>query len=846
LTSGAHDRSDKCSEARVHVLAFLVASLLADNSVYTFRFAGLYFTSVVACAAVEKASQLLILLVTVNLRHHLTGYREIAFQEITMIHVKRGSPPAALKSAVVQSRFKAAAKFFSIEPDKRRQQRFEFYAAIQIEGVREALAKSFNDKCAYCESPIESVTGYEVDCFRPRSRAVNLDGTFSPDHYWWLIYEWTNLLFSCPTCNKLKGSRFPIEGTRVAPRVTDEDKLRAEKPLLLDPCVDHPEEELIFDASGKVASNTQRGRKTIDVLGLNRWVLIAARAREFKRLSAEWRTALALQKKSSDAEARANLSRLTKPNLPFLAMRRQFVNQWSNEAVLRKPQMEVVFKPSLTLRTALTQETAKTAPRKKAQGAGKKLASSRASSGVASSPQQLEKFLKKTVEDYEAYEVKSETFSVTSEQHKESYFSKTRLIERIEINNFKIIEKLTIQIPAETSDKGSWLLLLGENGTGKSSILQAAALALMGKRQRSALKLNASDFVRHGKESGFVKVFLTGSSEPIELRFKKGSRLFTSIPEDPKALLLAYGATRLLPRAGIKSPDGAAKSVKGVEAAKTYNLFNPFIPLNDATRWLWQLNTQEFDRIARSLKDLMLLNPKDRLIRNPRNKKKIEIEAFGTLVTLEDLSDGYQSVVALTTDIMNVMRLRWDAMEIAEGIVMIDEIDAHLHPTWKMKIVQRLRAVFPRLQFLVTSHDPLTLRGLHAGEVIVMKSDNKGRPVAVTDLPSPEGMRVDQILTSEYFGLNSTIDPAIEDKFEQYYQLLALRKRSQAQEDLLAKLKTEMSELELLGTTQREQLMLEATDEFLAKARKSPRTIDPQTLKDKTRKKIESMWKKLA
>ncbi|HZH31879.1 MAG TPA: AAA family ATPase [Pyrinomonadaceae bacterium] len=765
-----------------------------------------------------------------------------------MIHVKRGLAPAALKSASVRARLKEAARFFNTKPDERRQQRFEFYPAILIKGVRESLAATFAQKCAYCESLVVKPTGYDIDSFRPRSRAVNLDGSLSSDHYWWLIYEWSNLLFSCAACNKLKGSRFPIEGTRVAAGITDEATLLDEQPLLLDPCRDYPEEELIFDEKGKVASNTKRGRVTIDVLGLNRSELVKARAEVFKLLRPAWQTLRTYQtKKPAGKELHAYLERLTNPALPFLAMRRQFVNQWSNQAVSSQPTLERTFKNFLSYRTALTRETEKVAPKGRAKaGATKKtgVARRQPKTAATASSRQIKIFMRKTAEDYQAYETVSETFSVTSEKHKESYFTKTRLIERIEIRNFKIIENLTIQIPSESADKGSWLLLLGENGTGKSSILQAIALTLMGKRHRTALKLKASDFVRYGKQSGYIKVYLTGSADPIELHFRKGSRLFSAKPEDPKVLLLAYGATRLLPRGGTTTQTGQALATRQIEAAKAYNLFNPFIPLNDATKWLWQLEDKEFDRIARSLKDLMLLKPKDRLLRNPRNKQKIEVAAFGTMITLEDLSDGYQSVVALTTDIMNVMRLRWPAMEIAEGIVLIDEIDAHLHPSWKMKIVQRLRTVFPRLQFLVTSHDPLTLRGLHAGEVVVMKSDNKSRPVIITDLPSPEGMRVDQLLTSEYFGLNSTIDPAIEEKFEQYYHLLALRKRTKAQEEKLRALKDEMSQLELLGTTRRERMMLEATDEFLAKSSKS-QPADGGTVRQETRRKLERMWKKM-
>lgn len=765
-----------------------------------------------------------------------------------MIHVDRGPEPPALKSKSAKNELKRAAAFFKTPLEKRRQQRYSFtHARIMGMDVFEALGSMFQLKCGYCETPVQGSMTYTIDLFRPYSRAVGLDGTLSPDHYWWLMIEWSNLIFSCQTCAKLKGSRFPVDDERAPVGTTSEEKLMAEHPLLLNPCSDFPEEELLFDESGKVTSNTNRGRVTIDVLGLNRSTLVEARAAELARLRLEWKP---VHTRGNARTTHLSFPSIIKSSHPFLAMRRQFINQWSHEALRRWPRLERLLKPALSFRTALTRQ-APEAPGAKfesvpARTTKKKAARKPARKAAAASSRQIKSFLKKSGTDYANHEAQTESFSVSSEKNKESYFTKTRLIERIEIKNFKIIEKLVISIPTETSaEKGSWLLLLGENGTGKSSILQAVALALAGKHHRSKLKLKASAFVRYGCESGYVKVYLTGSPEPVELHFKKGSRLFTGKPEDPKALLLGYGATRLLPRSRsattTKKPDPAHK----VEATRAFNLFDPFVALNDATPWLWALGEEEFDRIARSLKDLLLLKPKDRLVRNPRNKKRIEVRAFGTLVMLEDLSDGYQSIVALTTDIMSVMRLRWSAMEIAEGIVLIDEIDSHLHPIWKMKIIQRLRAVFPRLQFLVTSHDPLTLRGLHAGEVIVMKSDQRNRPVVITDLPSPEGMRVDQLLTSEYFGLNSTIDPTTEEKFAEYYHLLALRKLTKAQEARLATLKEEMGKLEVLGTTRREQLMLEATDEFLAKAAAAPRPAKGTTLKDETRKKIMNMWKKL-
>ena len=257
------------------------------------------------------------------------------------------------------------------------------------------------------------------------------------------------------------------------------------------------------------------------------------------------------------------------------------------------------------------------------------------------------------------------------------------------------------------------------------------------------------------------------------------------------------------------------------------------------------LSEASFQYIARALKDLLSLEDQDRLVRHEGPPPRVEVQTMGTAVPLEQLSDGYQSVLALATDVMAVMLDRWKSMDVAEGIVLLDEIGAHLHPRWKMRIVRSLRQVFPRVQFVVSTHNPLCLRGLSEGEVIVMRRGAEGRVVALTDLPPVEGLRVDQLLTSEHFGLDSTVDPEIDEMFEEYYRLLAARERSRAEEERLEDLKARLEKLDLLGTTRRERLALEAVDEYLAE---EPKLIDPDSrraLKDQTRSKVAQIWSQL-
>src|SRR5438034_2291973 len=86
-------------------------------------------------------------------------------------------------------------------------------------------------------------------------------------------------------------------------------------------------------------------------------------------------------------------------------------------------------------------------------------------------------------------------------------FGGARRLKRIEIENFKAIRKLELDVPS-AGDCEPWLMFVGENATGKSSILQAIDLALLGPRHIAELGLDARQFVSHGEDKGVVRVHL--------------------------------------------------------------------------------------------------------------------------------------------------------------------------------------------------------------------------------------------------------------------------------------------------------------------------------------------------
>ncbi len=148
--------------------------------------------------------------------------------------------------------------------------------------VRAALEKLFYDKCAYCESEVSGVLDWNVEHFRPKGRVAERD-----DHpgYYWLAYDWENLYPSCTFCNQRrkdkprwgdptyaesrgKMDQFPLEDETM--RTMSHNDIKQETPLLIDPCIDNPEEYLGYDIHGQVFAldDSLRGQATIDICHL--------------------------------------------------------------------------------------------------------------------------------------------------------------------------------------------------------------------------------------------------------------------------------------------------------------------------------------------------------------------------------------------------------------------------------------------------------------------------------------------------------------------------------------------------------------------------------------------------
>ena len=188
--------------------------------------------------------------------------------------------------------------------------------------VLQHLFDLYHYKCAYCEAELECCqSALQVEHYRPKrsyrpKQEEAFDGKRHHEGYYWLTYEWSNLLLACSTCNGGKGAQFPVEGQRVAgPEVpddftepanlkafrADEQMYRDERPLLLNPERDNLKGHFGFTAQGEMITHTRRAETTVALCKLNRKLLCSVRKKVLNDLLYQLKKAAALVLKRQES-----------------------------------------------------------------------------------------------------------------------------------------------------------------------------------------------------------------------------------------------------------------------------------------------------------------------------------------------------------------------------------------------------------------------------------------------------------------------------------------------------------------------------------------------------------------
>ena len=405
-------------------------------------------------------------------------------------------------------------------------------------------------------------------------------------------------------------------------------------------------------------------------------------------------------------------------------------------------------------------------------------------------------------------------------------------INQIELQNFRCFEHYKLKL-----DEYRFTLLIGDNGSGKTAILDGLAIAasvfLMAvpntkSKDRHDISVNDMRYENFSmgqeltKEIFHTKILATGiiNNEQIEWErrrdndtnkryrtAKKAIQLAKNLIEEKEnsaallPIIAHYGTGRLWKQLSEK-----AETLPPNSRLSGYQ--NCLNPATDQKRFFSWFKTKELAALQKNERRHVLEAVREAIISMIPDAKhvwwdmdwdelRIEtvIQDKAQTVPFHLLSDGYRNMIGMVADIAYRMatlnpQLETNVIKQTEGIVLIDEIDLHLHPNWQGVVVERLLNTFPKVQFVASSHSPFIIQSLYHRKDCLLWDLEKNQALEITS-KSIEDIAEDQ--QGVEIPQQSRRFIAMEKAAEDYYRVL--KQIPPANEDEKQVLKQRLDEL---------------------------------------------------
>lgn len=428
-------------------------------------------------------------------------------------------------------------------------------------------------------------------------------------------------------------------------------------------------------------------------------------------------------------------------------------------------------------------------------------------------------------------------------------------IGKVTLQNIRGFNDLHFDLARPDGGYAGWTVFTGDNGSGKSTLLKAIAVGLTGKDTARALEPSFHRWLSDGEHEGGIELEVIrvpaddaladkGAAPkdrfPALIRFSNGNKETTldiAIPAGkprnyatPQRTLWSldangwfacgYGPFR---RVFGASPE-ATRQMVAPATERFVTMFQEAASLAEVDQWLRNLNHKALESKAAEKEQLALLIEilRDDLMPNQITVDRVDSDGLwlkdrnGLLLAWREMSDGYRAALALLTDILRHLINAYGITGLTDkdadgriyvkrsGVVLIDEIDAHLHPEWQREIGFWLKRHFPKIQFLVTTHSPIICQAADPNGLFVLPEPGgkaEPRPLSQAEYEKVVASRPDTILLTPAFGLQNTRSPrAVEGRAE----LARLEAKKRAGAKLTQDEKTKEKQLQLFAVTDEE------------------------------------------
>lgn len=342
-------------------------------------------------------------------------------------------------------------------------------------------------------------------------------------------------------------------------------------------------------------------------------------------------------------------------------------------------------------------------------------------------------------------------------------------LRKLDLTDFRGFSSLRWEL--KEGEEAGWHVLIGPNGAGKSGFLRSAAIAFTGDIEFTASRRTARDFIRkaEGVEKAIIQVEVaptigwdkSGRQGPMSSKPVKGSITLHSdgaVKSSPTKNVNFWGegqgwfsaAFGPMRRFTGGNPENVRLFAGFPRLARHLSIFDEGVALTEALEWLQKLRFRQLEKVSSDSAETGLLGKVRQFVNQsgflPHGAKLTEVtsdgvkfeDGNGVEIPIVEMSDGYRAVLSMTFELLRLMALRYDedslfsedaSTILAPGVVLIDEIDAHLHPSWQREIGPWLTKLFPAIQFIVTTHSPYVCQTALKGSVWTLPAPGSGEQV---------------------------------------------------------------------------------------------------------------------
>lgn len=375
-----------------------------------------------------------------------------------------------------------------------------------------------------------------------------------------------------------------------------------------------------------------------------------------------------------------------------------------------------------------------------------------------------------------------------------------RLATQLDLANIRGFREISLRLSDIT-------LLIGMNGSCKSTVLRALAMTLAptGNELSALLGYSIGPMTRRGTASAKLELSVrcAGSrnrSRILVLSSSGDHEAWTSRSEDAHAFEsewervfhVAYGAGRFHFGPGSYSSErGPSGNVSGL-----FNVATPFADPELTLRRLRDHGSDRYELLLGKFKQLLDLTPEDEIRIHRHGGLELDGPSVGGRIPLHAWADGYRVTFAWLLDLF-AQALQADAFDEAGdivGVLIIDEIEQHLHPSLQARILPKLRALLPRMQIIATTHSPLVTLGVRPEQIISLKRTSSHEVVQVP-VPDVSRYSAEDVLTDERLFNTSALGPELAGITREYEDLVSLppQRRTEEQQARIRSLVSQVS-----------------------------------------------------